>query len=129
MLGYQLAVDGIPIDVLLVPIPFLLFAEKNGQCRCIFFGGNYQDTVVFLQYLFGSRNTNHAFSPKTRNDEFGIAGLSDILYAFIEDSRIVYLKSSDVGVIRVVVFMFLHVGRADKEFFDDQNRENDTYHT
>lgn len=31
--------------------------------------------------------------------------MGDILYAFVEDSWIVYLESGDVCVVRVIVFM------------------------
>ena len=51
MLGNQFAVDGIPVNVFFVPVPFFLFTEQNGQCGRIFFGRDYQNTVILFQYL------------------------------------------------------------------------------
>ena len=42
---YELTVEGIPIDVFLIPIRIFLFAEEDGQCQCIFLGSNDQQAV------------------------------------------------------------------------------------
>ena len=51
------------------------------------------------------------------------------MYAFVEDGRIVYLKSSNVRVVGVVVFMLLHIRRAYKELSDNDDGKNNSHHS
>ena len=67
--GNELAVYGVPVDVLLVPIPVFLFTEQDSQTWSIFFGGDDQKTVIFSYNRIRSWNTHGSVMPQTRDDK------------------------------------------------------------
>ena len=80
----ELAVDGVPVDVLRIPVLLFLLPEDQAQCVGLARGGDHEDDVVFLQRLVGGGNRNLPFAPDPRNDEVVVALRSDLVDAFAE---------------------------------------------
>ena len=115
-LGDQFTVNRIPVNVLFVPIRIFLFAEKHSQSQRIFFSRNHQQAITFLQHFIRSRNTDMSVTPQTGNNKLRITQMSYILYAFIENSRIMYLKRCNIGFVRIILLLYFQVFLANQYF-------------
>ena len=105
----ELAVYGIPVYILFVPVGMFLFTEQYGQCRSILFRSHHQQAVSFPDYLLGSGDAYVAVPPQTGDYELRIIQAAYLLDAFIEDGRIVYLKRRNVSFVRIVLLFQLQI--------------------
>ena len=55
--------------------------------------------------------------------------MGDVMDAFVEYGRVMYLKCGDVRMVRVVVFVYFHVGGSDKQLLYQNDGKNDAYYT
>jgi len=55
--------------------------------------------------------------------------MSDILNAFIKNSRVVYLKSGNIGFVGIVFLLYFKIFPAYQQFTDQQNRQNHPDHS
>ena len=124
----QLAVNGIPVDILLVPVRIFLFAEQHRQCRRTLFGSDDQQTVTFFNHLLGSGNTHIPVPPQTRYHEFRIAQLRYILYAHIKDCRIVHLECNDIWFVHIVFLFDFQIFLTHQHFAYQQDTENHSHY-
>ena len=69
----ELAVDGVPVDVLLVPVLLLLLAEDHPQRLGIGRGGDDEDDVILLQGLVRRGDRDLPVAPYARDDEVVVA--------------------------------------------------------
>ena len=54
--GNKLAVDGVPVDVLLVPVGLFLLSEEELDLFNVLFSGDHQNMLVFLEDCFRRRD-------------------------------------------------------------------------
>ena len=124
----ELAVDGVPVDVLRVPVLLFLLSEDQAQRIGLARGGDHEDDVVLLQRLVGGGNRNLPFAPDPRNDEVVVALRSDLVDAFAEDGRVGQVVAGDEDVFPVFGVRLRHVGGADEELADEDDGQDDAHH-
>ena len=114
-LRHQLAVDGIPVNVLLVPVGMLLFAEEHRQSRHILLLGHHQQAVALAQHLLRGGYAHVAVAPQAGDDELRVAESTHFAYALIKYRRIVYLEGDNKGLIDILFPLGLQVAGLDEE--------------
>ena len=120
----ELAVDGVPVDVLLVPVLLLLFAEDHPEGFGFAGGGDHQDDVVLLEGLVRRGDRDPPVAPDARDDEAVVALHGDVVDAPAEERRIGDVVAGDEDVLAVFCIGPRQVRGADEEAAQEGDGQN-----
>ena len=126
-LRHELSVHRVPVDVLRVPVLLLLFAEDEPQGVGLVAVGDDQNDVVALQLPVRRGNRDLSVAPEARDDEVVVALGGDVVDALAEDGGIREVVAGDEEVLLVLGVGSRHVRRADEEFAQGDDRQDDAH--
>ena len=124
----ELAVHGVPVDAVAVPVLLLLFAEDQPQAVGVGGRRDHQDDVVALQDLVRRGDRHAAVAPYARDDEAVVAVFGDLVHALAEYGRVGQVVAGDEDVLAVLGVGPGKVRGADEELAYDDQRQNHAHH-
>ena len=125
----ELAVDGVPVDVVIVPILVFLLAKKEDQGIGIAVGCNHKNLVALVQHRVSGGNRHLSVAPQAGNHKLQVAHFCHILHRFVENRRVVDNESRNIGFVFCLGLIGGDIGRTDKQLAHEQHGDYHAHDT
>ena len=130
LLRYQVAVDGVPVDIFIVPIHFHhAFAKKQREVLGILFACHHQQMIVFSKHRVRIGTFGIAIAPQARHHKCLSAYSTHFLQGLAEYSGIENAKLCHIGFVVVLMGCVGNAIFAETHHTHQRQRHYHAHHT
>ena len=122
-------VDGIPVDMVAVPVLFHPLAEEHLHGRHLVAPCHHEHVVARLDNSGGIGNDDVIATPDTRHDEVVVGHLRHLSQRLAGNGRIYHHELTDKGLVFIICIVRLQVVGSDEELAQQYHSENHSHYT